>query len=394
MNYKTMYKLAILFFIVTHSVFSQDIFKAGEIKQKKYVEEIDFEIIENKIIVPVVIAGKTYRFLLDTGAPNVVSERLHKKLNTEVLLETLIKDANNNIDTMKVVSIPELNIGKLTFENNISLISDLDNHPVLSCFGIDGFLGSNLFKNTAIKISLTEKKLYITDNARNFKPLTRGVKLLLAGSQAAPYINITLERDNNKATEDVLIDTGMDGLYEMSNRAFDVVRTKDIFSQVTPSSGTGAISLFGKAELETQHQFTIPKYSIDKAVFQELSSNTTNDENSRIGLELLNYGDIIIDFKKKKFYFENMSVIPLKAPKKCSYTLSSDLRLIVDFVWDEQLKKQMRHGDKVIRIDDLNVKDMSVCELLSAREYTKHKNSYEVEFINHKDEITTVIIQP
>src|SRR5690554_1593484 len=174
-----MYRFIILFFIFTHSVVSQDLFKAGEINEKKYFEEIDFELVENKIIVPVVIEGKTYRFLLDTGAPNIISEKLHKKLNSEVLLETLISDANNNIDTMKVVSLHKLTIGKLTFENTTSLVFDLDNHPIMSCFDIDGFIGSNLFKNTAIKVSLKDKKLSITDNTKNFNPTTRGIKLTL-----------------------------------------------------------------------------------------------------------------------------------------------------------------------------------------------------------------------
>src|SRR5690606_18962667 len=190
--------LLFLVLSVSFKISAQDFFRAGELKEKKYLEIVDFEIVKGKIIVPVVIKGETYRFLLDTGAPNIISERLYKKSGSELLTQTPIKDANNNIDTMKVVRLSELNLGNLTFENSTSLVSDLENHDLLKCYEIDGFIGSNLFKNTVVKISLKEKKLYITDNVKNLKPLTKGIKLQLVGGQASPYIKANIKGENNK----------------------------------------------------------------------------------------------------------------------------------------------------------------------------------------------------
>ena len=42
--------------------------------QKKYYEVIDFEIVMKKIVIPVTINNKEYKFLLDTGAPNIISK--------------------------------------------------------------------------------------------------------------------------------------------------------------------------------------------------------------------------------------------------------------------------------------------------------------------------------
>lgn len=384
--------LLFLVLSVSFKISAQDFFRAGELKEKKYLEIVDFEIVKGKIIVPVVIKGETYRFLLDTGAPNIISERLYKKSGSELLTQTPIKDANNNIDTMKVVRLSELNLGNLTFENSTSLVSDLENHDLLKCFEIDGFIGSNLFKNTVVKISLKEKKLYITDNVKNLKPLTKGIKLQLVGGQASPYIKANIKGENNKkATEAVLIDTGMDGLYDISDRVFKIFDAENIFSNRRSALGSGSIGIFGKAEIETRHQITIAEFGIDKSVFKDLSATTTDDNNSRIGLNLLKYGDITIDFKKQKFYFENTSEIQLKAPEKISYILE-DLKLIIDFVWDETLKDKIQHGNQVIRIDNLDIKNMEICELLTIKEYTRNKISYELEVLNNENEIVIITL--
>jgi len=384
--------LLFLVLSVSFKISAQDFFRAGELKEKKYLEIVDFEIVKGKIIVPVVIKGETYRFLLDTGAPNIISERLYKKSGSELLTQTPIKDANNNIDTMKVVRLSELNLGNLTFENSTSLVSDLENHDLLKCYEIDGFIGSNLFKNTVVKISLKEKKLYITDNVKNLKPLTKGIKLQLVGGQASPYIKANIKGENNKkATEAVLIDTGMDGLYDISDRVFKIFDAENIFSNRRSALGSGSIGIFGKAEIETRHQITIAEFGIDKSVFKDLSATTTDDNNSRIGLNLLKYGDITIDFKKQKFYFENTSEIQLKAPEKISYILE-DSKLIIDFVWDETLKDKIQHGNQVIRIDNLDIKNMEICELLTIKEYTRNKISYELEVLNNENEIVIITL--
>jgi predicted aspartyl protease len=378
--------LVILFFIFSYSIFSQELFRGGKIKEKDYLEIIDFELVNNKIIVPALINGKTYNFLLDTGAPNVISERLFEELKTEIITKIPIKDANKQKDTMRVTSLPNLGLGNLTYENSVALITDMHNHEFLQCFNIDGFIGSNLFVNTVVKISLTEKKLYITNAVKKLKPSSKGIKLKLIGRQFSPYITVHIKGNNNKkVTEDVLIDTGMEGLYDISNRAFNVFSEANIFSKIMPSEGTGGVGMFGSAEKGVQYQITIPKFAVGKAVFNEISSYTMNDTDSRIGLDLLKYGDIIIDFKKEKFYFENTSEIQLKEPSKVNYTWK-DGSFIIDFVWDEQLKNQIQHGDKVLRIDHLNVKDMELCELLGLKQYTKSKNTYEIEVLNNKGE--------
>ena len=61
--------ISILFLFVSSFLFSQKLaFDQGKINQKNYYEVISFELVNDKIILPVVINNKTFKFLLDTGA--------------------------------------------------------------------------------------------------------------------------------------------------------------------------------------------------------------------------------------------------------------------------------------------------------------------------------------
>ena len=51
---------------MSSDIYSQNIdLNIGEVKSKKYYEEISIEFIKDKVIVPLSIEGKDYRFILD-----------------------------------------------------------------------------------------------------------------------------------------------------------------------------------------------------------------------------------------------------------------------------------------------------------------------------------------
>jgi hypothetical protein len=67
----------ILFFTITVNAQKYS-FKTGSPSPRNYYTEINYEDVNGKIIIPVCIEGETYRFLFDTGAPNLISKALWK----------------------------------------------------------------------------------------------------------------------------------------------------------------------------------------------------------------------------------------------------------------------------------------------------------------------------
>lgn len=383
-------KYLLLFLFISVSVFCQNLsLKQGSIAQKNYYEEIAFELVNNKIIIPVTINENTYKFLLDTGAPNLLSKRVLKELNIQNTQKINAFDANDNVDTLQMAQIKDMKIGNLNAVNNVALVSDLDHHFVLKCFKLDGFIGSNFFRNSILKISLKDKKITITDDIKKLKLKSKPVDLKLVGDQNAPYIKISFN-NSKRTTEEVLVDSGMDGFYEISNRAYRIFSREKVFEELSRSSGTGSIGLFGAAPVKEQVLLKSNVLRINNTNFKNLITNTTDDNNSRIGLELAEYGDIIIDFINGKFYFEGEKevVFDKKAPIYTSTVVNN--KYAVGFVWDKAYQDKLNYGDEIIRIGNYKLNEMDFCDIVNLRNTFKNKDSYEME-TQSKDNKTMLI---
>jgi len=386
--------LSILFLLVSGLLFSQKLaFDQGKINQKNYYQEISFELVNDKIMLPVVINNKNFTFLLDTGAPNVISKRVLAEINAQNTKKINVSDANNQSDLMEMVAIEALQLGDLSFQNNVALVSDLENHFILKCFKMDGFIGSNLFRNSVVKISLKDKKITITDHIKNLKTTAQPSKLILVGEQKSPYVQINFSNNKKKKVlEHALMDTGMDGFYELSNRAFGFLAKEKVWEELARSTGSSSIGLFGTAPLKEQVLLKVPFFKINETAFENVIANTTDDNNSRIGLDLLKHGDIIIDFKKKKFYFEaNPSIVLDKKAPLYSATII-DNKYAVGFVWDTTYRDKMKYGDEIIRVDSYVLDEMDFCDIVKIKNFRKDNQSYEIE-VKSKDNTTTQIIK-
>lgn len=367
----------------------------GKIIQTNYFEEIDFEIVHDKIIVPVTINNKTYRFMLDTGAPNLISEEVANKVDLKKIETISVKDANNNVENLKIGNLNTLQLGNLTSENNTVLIQDINGHPLLKCYKIDGLLGSNFFKNSILKISVKQQKIWVTDKIKNLNLKLSSSKLKLIGDQMSPYIKINFLNDENyKGTEELMIDTGMGGFYEISNRAFNILKNDNFFKILATANGTGSVGLFGAGKSETQYLLQTNYFKINDTQFSNVITNTSEDGNSRIGFEVLRYGDMTLDFKNKKFYFEANSKITLKESAPIYVPTMLDNKFVVGFVWDESYHNQMEYGDEIISIGPYKIDESDFCETLKLKDFRQKNPIHELSIKSKDNQIKKIKITP
>mgnify|MGYP003605963818 CR=1 FL=1 len=388
-------RFILIFLCSSYPLFSQIVdFDKGSIDQKKYFEEIPYDLVKEKIVVPVTINGKVYRFLLDTGAPNLISQKLFDELNLVEISSVKINDANNLVQSMRATEIPKVKIGSLNFKNQIALIYDIHSNNLLSCYNIDGFIGSNLLRKSVLKINTSQKKIYITNNVKNLKPKTKPSKIELVGTQKAPYVKFNfVGKNNNKVSEMVLIDTGMDGYYDMANQNFNYFKESGVFEIVAESKGVSGIGIFGAGPSNLQRLLKVETAVLNNVSFKNLLIETMDDTNSRIGLEFLNHGDLIIDFKHKQAYFEAQDTISLenKIPKYIPTMI--DNKFVIGMVWDENLAKLINSGDEIMSIDSKKVNELSPCEIMDLRNEFKNKTNYIIEIKNKENKIVSLKIE-
>jgi predicted aspartyl protease len=393
-----MKKIVLLFLLGFTTIgFTQKFdFNQVSVHPKSYFEEIAFDLVFDKIILPVQINDKTYRFLLDTGAPNLISYELYDAIQAQKIKKVEVSDANDNKDSLKIIVLESVKIGTIEYKNTLSLVSDLKNHPVLKCYNIDGFIGSNLLKNSVLKISLTTNTIILTDNVKRLQPTSKPQKLKLIGDQRAPYITVYFQgKDKKQASESLLIDTGMDGFYDMSTRAFSILSKENIyFEEIAKSKGAAEMGLFGIAQENEHAMVSIHNMKIGNTYFKQVIASTTEDNNSRLGLDLFLHGDGIIDFKNKKFYFEApQEKIWNKPLPKLNPTFINDT-FVVGFVWDAELQKRVSYGDEILKINQQTLSEMNVCEIIAERKNRPKDEAYELEIKTKEDQIITITIQP
>lgn len=283
----------VIFLLLSHYCVAQNInLNLGNSKESNYYSEIPFEYVNGKIIVSVLINENKYRFLLDTGAPNLITKRLSTILNLENLKELKVSDANQIKSTMNIVQLPNLTIGSIIFENSIALSS----------------------------------------------------------------------------------------------------QDEKIFSEVANGKGSESIGLNGTSPESEQVRLLLKHMKIANSAFLNISTTTTNDNNSRIGIGLFENGIGTIDFINKKFYFEqyehNKDLIEKYLP--FSRTIINN-KLSIGIVWDEKLKAKINYGDEIIEINGKNYENYKLCDFINKSIFENITVS-EIKVRNKKGEINTITL--
>lgn len=339
----------------------------GETLQKDYLTTLPYKEIKEKIIVEAVINGKTYNFLLDTGAPMIISKKLFKELNLPATTKLEITDQSSKKDTMNVFILPNIKIGNVDFNNIPTLISE---ESIVDCLGIDGFIGSNVLRNSIIQFSSKNKTITITDNPKSLNLKSKNASKLFLNAQSNPYIWI--EQKNGKITgrEQLLFDTGMDEFYDLSihiyKKHFEKIK---LFDEISKSSGTYSMGIHGSAKIDENYKFLLPNLSINNVDFKNVVAKTTYDKSSRIGATLLKYGIVTIDYKNKKFYFEafdNAKTFDIAEKQWPFNAILDDEKLKIGIIWDSTLTANMKPGDLIMKFNDTDYQNKSKCDLVRA----------------------------
>lgn len=382
-------KILTFILFITSNIYSQNIdLNIGVTKSKNFYQEIGFELVKNKIIIPVTIEGKIYRFILDTGAPTIISKEINDLLKPTLINSISATDANGKKESLNVVSINSIKLGNVLFEQTAALVYDLNSNPVFKCFEADGFIGSNLLRNLIIQINRNKKMFILTDNIKTLAlNKTRASKIQLMGNQSSPYLWIDVKgKDTGK--ERLLIDTGADGLYDISLNNYKIFDKVKIYDVLGESIGASSIGLFGDVQKDNQYKLLLPSLRINNTELKNVVTNTINDTDSRIGADLLKYGIMTIDFIHKRFYFVSCSsVIDVLEPDYGFSKTYNENKLIVGFVWDNQLKEKMKYGDEIIAINETEINDSNLCDIITGNFEFENQNTTTLKIKSGEEQI-------
>lgn len=327
-------------------------------KAKNYFIVLPYQVVGEHLVVQATVRGKERKFIFDTGAPTVVQQTWYSHNDTRKIK---IQDANDVSDSTGFAIVDSIQVGSVVFENIPAAVLKGDD-IISKCFKIDGFIGSNLLRNSIVQFDTNRKVILITDNKDSLKLSKKYATKMLLDNQSSPLITVKISETE---TEIILFDSGSSDFHNQSHLYIKNYKNRQIFSDSLNGFGSEGGGLWGFEKEKKQQKFKIPSLKIGNTEITNTWTTVTDDWRSRIGLKLLDYGKVTIDYRHRKFYFEPKSSLQPHEGK--SWPISptvKDGKLYVGLVWGSYADK-VKLGDEIIEIDGQAPKiNTTICDLI------------------------------
>eukprot|EP01133_Synstelium_polycarpum_P011834 gene11834-13795_t len=335
-------------------------YNLGGLQVSNYYEEIPYESINGKIFLQVEVAGKAHKFLFDTGAPCALSPELVSELNATIIHKDLVRDAVGDKDSLSAVLVDEIKIGNLRFMG----IPAIDIFPdFYRCWGIEGVIGSNLLRNSIVRIDASRHLIIFTDQPEklNLNPKKAIPLITKTNYQSDPQIQIKLK---DKVNLTLGFDTGDNTFLRMSEELMKRVSKLNVYQVLQQGYGSSTISVFGLQKNAEKYLIKIPFIQVGDARFNEVITSTDKGAIPAVGAKLLEYGIVTLDFIHGKFYFdpkqEKNEMFEKQWPIQPTV---NGKKFIVGLVWDK-MTDQIKAGEQILAIDDKDYSEINICNLM------------------------------
>ena len=339
------FNLFFLLFLI--SLLSTSVVKA-QIKNK-ICDTIRYEFVHDKIIIPVSVNGVQAKYILDTGGRTgtMYDAALEMKATSAGFMK--VSDMNSQSASYEEAHLKDLHIGKRFHVQQIkSLVLPIN--PFFKELGVVGILGGEVFAQSVITFDSRSKIIVLNYPYRPEKlKVTDGTPLLDKGEQRA---NILVKAGDTDI--EVLFDTGADGFLLYSRKDYLQIGSKMKAKVINTGYGIVAAGLTGLGNPVDIEKITIPQLYIHNKEFLNLGSVTTAMNGTIIGVDLLKYGKVVIDYMRKRFYF-----LPFEStatdlggahPTWNVSILPRNERFEITTVWNS-MKEKVSVGDEVININ-------------------------------------------
>lgn len=324
--------------------------KRGEVEQEVFDVKIPFTYRLGLIILKVNIAGEEYDFLLDTGAPNVISKELAKKLKLNNKTEQFVGDSQGASSKLGFTAIEKLSIGGIHFLNTGAVIADLKLSKNIGCLKIDGFIGSNLMRKAIWKFDYQNQLITIANSTESLDMPKSTHKIPFKTKvTGTPVIDIQL---NGVEEKNVAVDLGSTGYMELSKKTLDALMRKNPSIPITHSFGSLFSGLYGYAEPDSTFYLRLPAVAFGDVSLENTIVSFSKKSAATVGTKFFKNYDLIID------WFANEILLVSKTAYRNS-TLSNfgfscfnqDDRLIVSNIYKNG--EDLKLGDQILEINEV-----------------------------------------
>ena len=319
---------------------------------------IPYRMVGGKMIVDMQMNGETRSFVFDTGAGKTsLTGEVCDELGLATVDSMRITDVNSKQVAYPLVMIESL----LTPDNKINFSKvpamRMPEPSPLVCFQVDGIIGSDVLAQLIVEIDGKAKTITLTSAENPSKVSLRRMLPFVQGKM--PIVTLQAGRGNSLVC---LFDTGCPGFLELKSSDFEALKDAAAFEVRAEGYGEGSFGIGGQAATASTYRVCFPQLSVGAAKFANVSSETSTPPYTLLGVKLLDYGKVTLDYPRARFYFEPYEGKFDLTEKHYDMGLRvKDGELVVAAVWTG-LKGLVEVGDKVTKINGKPTGTYDFCE--------------------------------
>lgn len=335
----------------------------GAQEQTAFTDTIPYTIVEGKMVIPAQVNGITTHFIYDSGGQNIMM--IDSAISRGVKATggaSMTSDMNRKINSLRNGQVARVVIGKNHILKNMKMML-MGNTKSFSSLGVSGILGGQAFSNAVVSL-LPRQRLMVLNYPYRPKNLKRSDALTIRSDEVFhPFIQVPVGQISIEA----LFDTGVEDLMMLSGKDFQVLKQQQSLKPVDSAYGTIYVGVNGVGNPSVMYKLNLPSIKVAEKVFNNVGTITTQMGTSIVGLELLKYGDLTIDYPRNGFYFQPFEAKPSHlsgAPQ----TWNVDILPIVDHfqisnIW-KTAKDLVKLGERVSNINGISLEGLPLSQPL------------------------------
>ncbi len=328
--------------------------KNGRIATQKFKSEVHFQFLKGDIIIPVEIEGKTYNFILDTGASCMIDGELAKVLSTTKIGKSKHIDVNNHTVWNKLRSLPSVTIGDVKFQDFAFSDMDFKSISESTCMPIHGFIGRNLLRHAIWQINYAQQTITFSDQ-RNLLWLDKNTKVVPFYGEGTPIVRILTDSTFLCEAE---LDTGSNGDISIPQHLW-----ADLPKSLKYQKRYGLVSGAFSTVIDTVFTTKVPNLTLGNQLQTHNTRVSTSKrlDRSIIGNAMLQNYLVTIDWPLREILFSEVQNIDNQLFEYGFVPGFYDGKVVVSRLSANTIvaQKGLKIYDQILKINDIDTRNMS-----------------------------------
>lgn len=265
------------------------------------VVKLPYKTVGGKMLVEMAVNGVVRPFIFDTGAARTsLTGEACREMGLAATDSIMARDATGKIAYYKLVKLASVTTPGGGFNFTGYSVMILPEYSPFACFEVDGMIGSDLLARLIVEIDGKEQMITL-QTAEQESPI--------ASSKMLPFMRagmpiIPLSAGAGKSQLVCLFDTGCPSLLSLKKSDYEALHAASALELVAEGNSVGAASIGGQAKASVLQRVRFPLLKVGDAQFKQVTAETATPPYTLLGLKLLNYGKVTLDYPRQRFYFE------------------------------------------------------------------------------------------